>query len=190
MSEFPAGVPILSPGRHLSPEHGGCFMEIASLLAGEQWSDRPHCTHPLLAAIARSVNDRTSDQRRPALVPLIPSVIGTYTEDPRVAPLLVARCARSALAFGIRPRRHLTRALQRAEGMLADGRVRSAREQRRYLRSATYAVHLAIVGLAARPDGDKALRALLAGAISDVRDLVSGALPAGTGGRVVDATPA
>src|SRR6266545_4298303 len=40
--------PILSPGKHRSPRTGACFMELASLLAGERWSDHPACTHPLL----------------------------------------------------------------------------------------------------------------------------------------------
>ncbi len=30
-------------------------------LAGERWSDHPHCTHPLLASVARMVNDNTPD---------------------------------------------------------------------------------------------------------------------------------
>ena len=47
-------LPILSPGRHRSPRTGACFMELASLLAGEPWSDHPACTHPLLAAVART----------------------------------------------------------------------------------------------------------------------------------------
>jgi hypothetical protein len=38
-------VPILSPGKHPSPRTGACFMELASLLAGERWSDHPACTH-------------------------------------------------------------------------------------------------------------------------------------------------
>ena len=48
-------------------------MELASLLAGEPWSDHPACTHPLLAAVARHVNDHTSDGGRQRLTELIPS---------------------------------------------------------------------------------------------------------------------
>ena len=51
-------------------------MEFASYLAGESWSDHPRCTHPLLAAVARLVNDNTSDDGRQRLTGLIPSVIG------------------------------------------------------------------------------------------------------------------
>ena len=31
----------LSRGRHSSPEHGACVMELASMLAGEGFSDHP-----------------------------------------------------------------------------------------------------------------------------------------------------
>ena len=44
-------VPILSRGKHRNPRKGACFMELASYLAGERWSDHPRCTHPLLASV-------------------------------------------------------------------------------------------------------------------------------------------
>lgn len=72
----PDGVPVLSRGKHRSPRRGACFMEMASFLAGEPWSDHPACTHPLLAQLARMVNDCTSDAERGRLVPHIPSVVG------------------------------------------------------------------------------------------------------------------
>jgi hypothetical protein len=59
-------------------------MEMASYLAGERWSDHPACTHPLLAGMARLVNDTLSDRLRPQLIPLIPSVIGLTSDDLRV----------------------------------------------------------------------------------------------------------
>ncbi len=75
-STVPDGVPVLSRGRHRSPKRGACFMEFASFLAGERWSDHPPCTHPLLAQLARYVNDTLSDGDRQLLVPLIPLVVG------------------------------------------------------------------------------------------------------------------
>lgn len=72
-------------------------MEFASLLAGERWSDRPACTHPLLAAVARHVNDCTSDAGRPRLAGLIPSVIGLVGDDPHIDPWIALRCATTAL---------------------------------------------------------------------------------------------
>lgn len=72
----PEGIPVLSRGKHHSPRRGACFMEMASLLAGEPWSDKPKCTHPLLAHLARMVNDCTSDAGRSALAQHVPSVVG------------------------------------------------------------------------------------------------------------------
>jgi len=76
MHEFPDGLPVLSRGKHRSPRKGACFMEMASVLANEPWSDHPSCTHPLVAHLARLVNDYTSDQSRSELAILIPSVVG------------------------------------------------------------------------------------------------------------------
>ena len=72
---MPELVPVLSRGKHRNARRGACFMEMASFLAGERWSDHPSCTHPLLAGLARLVNDTVSDPWRPRLIPLIPSVI-------------------------------------------------------------------------------------------------------------------
>jgi hypothetical protein len=93
----PALLPVLSRGKHRNPRKGACFMEFASLLAGERWSDHPACTHPLLAAVARHVNDYTSDAGRPRLVHLIPSVIGLTGEDPHIDARIALRCATTAL---------------------------------------------------------------------------------------------
>lgn len=80
-SSVPDGVPVLSSGRHRSPRRGACFMEFASFLAGERWSDHPSCTHPLLAQLARDVNDCLSDRERQQLVPLIPWVVGRRGDE-------------------------------------------------------------------------------------------------------------
>jgi len=93
----PSLLPVLSRGKHRSPRTGACFMEFASLLAGERWSDRPACTHPLLAAVARHVNDSTSDAGRPRLAGLIPSVIGLVGDDPHIDARIALRCATMAL---------------------------------------------------------------------------------------------
>ena len=72
-------------------------MELASYLAGERWSDDPGCTHPLLAALARDVNDYTSDAGRAALAGLVPSVIGLAGEDLHIDARIALLCARTAL---------------------------------------------------------------------------------------------
>lgn len=93
-------MPVLAPGRHASPSEGGCFMEIASLLAGEPWSDYPRSTDPVLALLARAVNDYVSDAGRRALVPMIPAVVGTSVSDPRTPIQLVRLVADYALVRG------------------------------------------------------------------------------------------
>jgi hypothetical protein len=93
----PDAMPVLSRGKHRSARRGACFMELASFLAGERWSDHPTCTHPLLAGLARHVNDRTSDEARPRLATLIPSVIGLTGDDLRLDVRVALRSAVSAL---------------------------------------------------------------------------------------------
>jgi hypothetical protein len=95
--QLPDLFPILSPGKHRNPRTGACFMELASLLAGERWSDHPACTHPLLAAVARHVNDHTSDAGRQRLADLIPSVIGLTGEDLHIDARIALRSATMAL---------------------------------------------------------------------------------------------
>jgi len=94
---LPDSVPVLSRGRHRNPRKGACFMEMASYLAGERWSDHPACTHPLLASLARLVNDHTTDAGRQHLAPLIPSVIGLTSDDVRWDALIALRAAETAL---------------------------------------------------------------------------------------------
>ena len=96
-SAVPDGVPVLSRGKHRSPRRGACFMEFASFLAGDRWSDHPACTHPLLAQVARRVNDLISDEGRQELVPLIPSVVGRRGTDRTSITLPVAVAAASIL---------------------------------------------------------------------------------------------
>ena len=100
----PDVMPILSPGRHRSPRGGACFMEFASYLAGERWSDHPACTHGTLAHLARLVNDRTRDAGRARLTPLIPTVVGLTTDDPLLDVVLAVRAADAALPIAAEER--------------------------------------------------------------------------------------
>ena len=93
----PELVPVLSRGRHRSPRQGACFMELASYLAGERWSAHPACTHPLLAALARDVNDQTGDSGLARLAELVPSVIGLTGDDLHLDARVALLCARTAL---------------------------------------------------------------------------------------------
>jgi hypothetical protein len=113
-------VPVLSRGKHRRPAKGACFMELAGFLAGERWSDHPACTHPLLATLARLVNDCTSDAHRARLAPLIPSVIGLTSNDLRVDARIALRCARTALPVAAESRqRVLAVSVLTAERVLA-----------------------------------------------------------------------
>jgi hypothetical protein len=95
--QAPEMLPVLSRGKHRNPRKGACFMELASYLAGEPWSDHPACTHSLLASVARLVNDHTSDEGRRHLAELIPSVIGLTGDDLHIDALITLRCATIAL---------------------------------------------------------------------------------------------
>jgi hypothetical protein len=90
-------MPRLSAGRHRSAKQGACFMEFASYLAGERWSDHPACTHPLLAALARDVNDLISDSARARLMPLVTRVIGLTSNDPRLSISIALRAAAAGI---------------------------------------------------------------------------------------------
>jgi hypothetical protein len=124
-THLPELVPVLSRGKHRSPRQGACFMELASLLAGERWSDHPACTHPLLAALARDVNDFSSDAGRSRLARLIPSVIGLTGEDLRIDARVALLCARTALPVVAAPRQQVM-----AVSVLACERVLVALEGR------------------------------------------------------------
>jgi hypothetical protein len=96
-TNVPDVLPVLSKGKHRNPRKGACFMELASYLAGEKWSDHPACTHPLLASAARLSNDYATQEGRARLAPLIPSVIGLVSDDVRVDATIALRCAITAL---------------------------------------------------------------------------------------------
>lgn len=94
--------PILQRGGHLSPDEGMCLLEYVSVLTGEAWSESPRCTHPVLAAAGRSVNDALPDDLRQDLMPLAVRLAGTADLRRGVAPRvlsvrLAAWCARQVL---------------------------------------------------------------------------------------------
>ncbi len=74
-------------------------MEYVSLLAGEEWSDRPDCTHPLLAHEARSVNDLLRESDRALLIPLIGRLFGTNVDSPDLRANLRIAQARQVIAL-------------------------------------------------------------------------------------------
>lgn len=93
----------LSVGSHLSPEDGTCLMEAVSVAAHLPWGDAPSCTHPLLAHLARLVNDTMSEEGRQTLTDLIPGLVSAGTTEPsavvRVSARVAAACTERALAL-------------------------------------------------------------------------------------------
>jgi hypothetical protein len=119
---LPDLVPVLSTGRHRNPRKGACFMEMASFLAGERWSDHPKCTHPLLASLARLVNDSLGDADRPRLVTLIPDVVGLTGSDLDLDEMIATRAAAAALPVAPSTRQNVL-----AVGLLTTQRLAAAR---------------------------------------------------------------
>jgi hypothetical protein len=82
----------LGKGKHHSPDQGACVMELASMLAGEPFSDHPHSVSRPIAAFLRRYNDLLDDRRRQDLYPYAAKAVGTVAEpeveDARVERLL------------------------------------------------------------------------------------------------------
>ncbi|MEP6481552.1 MAG: hypothetical protein ABJA94_06040 [Rhodoglobus sp.] len=81
-------------------------MEFVSYLAGERWSDHPACTHPLLAALAREVNDLTSDAERGELLPFVTRAIGLNPAEPSFSSTIALFAASAALPIASMERQH------------------------------------------------------------------------------------
>jgi hypothetical protein len=67
----------LTAGRHESPEHGTCVMELASMLAGEPFGDHPRSVCRVIAAFLRRYNDSVDPERRATLYPYAAKAVGT-----------------------------------------------------------------------------------------------------------------
>jgi hypothetical protein len=72
--------PRLEFGSHDSPDDGVCIVELASMLAGEPFSDRPACVCPVVAAYLRGWNDRLGHRDRQRLVPYAERVVGSRAD--------------------------------------------------------------------------------------------------------------
>lgn len=67
----------LSKGKHASPEDGACVMELASMLAGEPFSDHPASACPVIGSFLRAYNDSIDDDRRQDLYALAARIVGS-----------------------------------------------------------------------------------------------------------------
>lgn len=68
-------------GKHSSPDEGACVMELASLLAGEPFSDRPVSVCPVIGSFLRAYNDSIDDDRRQDLYAYASKVVGSRGSD-------------------------------------------------------------------------------------------------------------
>ncbi len=71
----------LSKGKHTSPEEGACVMELASMLAGEQFSDHPGCACPVIGSFLRAYNDSIDDDHRQDLYAYASKIVGTRSSS-------------------------------------------------------------------------------------------------------------
>lgn len=171
-------MPVLAAGAHEGPERGGCFTEIASLLAGEPWSDRPRAIDPTLALIARLVNDAVSTPARAQLAGLIPAALGTNTGQARLPIALARVTADVARAYGVvAPALMAPPPVSGAVGppdRTGGWRARTRRRQRlrRGRRQARTVVVAAVAELSYLPpaEADAALTELLRAAIDTARE--------------------
>jgi hypothetical protein len=67
----------LSKGKHTNPEDGACVMELASMLAGEPFTDHPASVCPVIGSFLRSYNDSIDSERRQALYEYASKVVGS-----------------------------------------------------------------------------------------------------------------
>ena len=113
----------LSAGRHASPDEGACVMELASMLAGERFSDHPRSVDPCLGVFLRTYNDNVPDELRQDLYALAAAVVGTRSRG-------FARRRRAAMRRELRALSHGRRfawadqaSIQLAKGYLSLGEV-------------------------------------------------------------------
>ena len=107
MTRIPTALPQLRRGRHRRKRHGVCLMEYTSILAGEPFSDHPRCTDPVLATVARTVNDYISDEARQPLVVLASDLTTLSAAGPEVGYDLARRCLLTALPYASVERRYV-----------------------------------------------------------------------------------
>lgn len=139
----------LSKGKHAAPTEGACVMELASMLAGEPFSDRPASACPVLGGFLRAYNDRIDDTRRQDLYRYASDVVETRgsAEVERARERRCLEWAEDRKRERSRPLRWVTRAsptvVDRRLGLDAAGTY-AARSIRRH-NDRTHAAALALI---------------------------------------------
>lgn len=80
----------LTRGKHRSADEGTCVMELASMLAGEPFTDHPQAVCPVVGAVLRTYNDVIDDDRRQDLYRYASASVGTNDRSVRRARLEIA----------------------------------------------------------------------------------------------------
>jgi hypothetical protein len=75
----------LSAGSHTAPDDGACVLELASMLSGEPFSDRPPSVCPALREFLQGYNDGLPDDLRQELFGLAADIVETHAPPPVTA---------------------------------------------------------------------------------------------------------
>jgi hypothetical protein len=67
----------IARGRHDSPARGACVIEVASMVAGERFTDHPRSVCPVIAAFLRAYNDLLPEGEHDELYRYAALVVGT-----------------------------------------------------------------------------------------------------------------
>ena len=89
----------LRRGRHSSPREGACVVELASMLAGEPFSDHPRSVCPVLGSYMRTLNDGLDDEARQELYRYAAEIVGSRDRR-RVRWARMRACARWSRQIG------------------------------------------------------------------------------------------
>jgi hypothetical protein len=146
-------------------------VEVTAALAGGRWTDRPDAVDPMLAAVARAVNDASSDAGRNALLPIAPwLVIHPRVGAQATVAAVVALAGRTALgaATGVHADR-LARELAAVLAAPGQGQRSGWWQRHRQHRHAVRVMRRAVTLLGRQDDGDGLLRALLFEVVNAVR---------------------
>lgn len=101
MTEVPFGLPSLDQGSHSANSGQACIMEYVSVMSGEDFTDAPACTHPVLGHLSRRVFDMmSSNEARYTMVPFIGRLFGTVPpEDAAERKVLAAKLAEAGVEW-------------------------------------------------------------------------------------------
>jgi hypothetical protein len=148
----------LARGKHASPRNGACVMELASMLAGEDFTDRPAAVDPVIAAFLRAYNDAVDDRRRQDLFRYAADTVGTRAPGD-VVRARAARCLAELRRVRRWPRRALATPRTPPESVPGMERLagRLARELHRsgagsHARALRFADELVALGAPARDE--------------------------------------